>query len=202
MAISIDYSVTPYVISVPQSDLTLVTGTLYEMDTEVDFRQAIIALQDDEEGIVFQDAIRHNTEVTVAGTTFARTIEVLNSTNSTNVDEYTVQFTPDSQWSVRFAGSNNNIFDVENGQLTQNQVQVIPTNSGGLINGDISDQTVEGSLTMQQTMRIVLSALAGKLSGAGTGTVTIRDTEDTIDRIVATTDDSGNRITVTLDVSD
>lgn len=32
-------------------------------------------------------------------------------------------------------GSNNNIWDVENGILNQNQVQVIPTNSAGLIVG-------------------------------------------------------------------
>lgn len=47
----------------------------------------------------------------------------------------------------------------------------------------------------------MLSALAGKLSGAATTTVTIRDTNDGIDRIVATVDASGNRSAVTLDAS-
>jgi len=123
VAISIDYST--LVISVPQADLTLVSGTLYEMNTETDFRQVVNALQDNEEGMPFDTAIRHNTEVTVAGTTFARTIEVING--------YSITFTPDTQWTVRFVGSNNNLFDVENGILNQNQVQVISTNSGGLI---------------------------------------------------------------------
>ena len=123
MAISIDWATK--VISVPQGDLTLVSGTLYSMDTETQFRQAVNGLMDDEEGMVFVDPILHNTEVTVAGTTFARTIEIING--------YSVTFTPDAQWSVRLEGSNNNIFDVENGILNQNQVQVIPTNSGGLI---------------------------------------------------------------------
>jgi len=113
------------VISVPQSDLTLISGTLYEMDTETDFRQAINAIMASQEGIVFDDPISHNGEVTVAGTTFARTIEVLSP--------YSVTFTPDSQWTVRLAGSNNNIFDVENGILNQNQVQVIAQNSAGLV---------------------------------------------------------------------
>ncbi len=131
MAITIDYSTSPITINVPQSDLTLISGTLYELNTET-LRQAIIALQDDEVGIAFEDAIRHNTEITVAGTIFARTIEVLNNTNSDNIDEYQIKFTPDSQWSVRFTGSNNNIFDVQNGILVQNQVQVIPGNSAGL----------------------------------------------------------------------
>lgn len=129
MAISTDWATLTF--SVPQGDLTLISGTLYEMDTEVDFRQAINAIMASEEGIVFDDPIIHNTEVTVAGTTFARTIEVING--------YSVTFTPDSQWTARFIGSNNNIFDVENDILNQNQVQIISNNSGGLISGGFSE---------------------------------------------------------------
>ena len=122
MAISVDWATK--VITVPQADCTLITGTLYELDTDV-FRLALKDLEDDVEGIPFLDTHRHNTEVTVAGTTFARAIEIING--------YSVEFTPDSQWTVRLVGSNNNIFDVENGILAQNQVQVIPTNAAGLI---------------------------------------------------------------------
>ncbi len=106
------------------ADLTNVTGSLYELDTDT-FRNEVHALLAAEAGIPFTDAFVHNTEVTVAGTTFARTLEF--------ISPYSVQFLPDSQWSVRLVGSNNNIFDVENGILVQNQVQVIPTNSAGLI---------------------------------------------------------------------
>lgn len=122
MAISIDYGNTN-IITVPQSDLTLVSGTLYELNTNT-FRLALKDLEDSEIGISFPKTHLHNTEVTVAGTTFSRTIEIL--------APYSVQFTPNSQWSVRLVGSNNNIFDVENGILVQNQVQVIPNNSAGL----------------------------------------------------------------------
>ena len=66
MAITIDWSTLTF--SVPQADLTLITGTLYEMDTEVDFRQAVNAIMASEDGIVFEDSISHNTPVTVAGT--------------------------------------------------------------------------------------------------------------------------------------
>jgi hypothetical protein len=38
----------------------------------------------------------------------------------------------DGQYTIVLKESNNNIFDVENGFLVQNQVQVIPTNSAGL----------------------------------------------------------------------
>jgi hypothetical protein len=125
MAISVNWDTK--VITVPQADLTFISGTLYEMDTDV-FRLALKNLEDDVEGMPFLDTHQHNTQVTVAGTTFARTLEIING--------YTVQFTPDAQWTVRLVGSNNNIFDVENGILVQNQVQVIPTNSAGLIVGE------------------------------------------------------------------
>lgn len=122
MAIAVDEATK--VITVDQSDLTLVSGTLYELDTDA-FRLSVGNLMDDERFIWMDDPFRHNTEVTVAGTTYARTIECING--------YSIEFTPNSQWTARLAGSNNNIFDVENSVLVQNQVQVIPTNSAGLI---------------------------------------------------------------------
>jgi len=122
MAITVDWP--SKVISIPQDDLTLVTGSLYEADTEV-IRMSLHALSAGEEGMPFPRIFKHNTEVTVAGTTFARTIEIING--------YSITFTPDSQWSVRLSGSNNNLFDSENGILNQNQVQVIGQNSAGLV---------------------------------------------------------------------
>lgn len=142
MAITIDWAT--HVISVPQADLTLVSGTLYKLDTDV-FRLELKALEASVYGIVNLKNQTHNTEVTVAGTTFARTVEVL--------APYSVTFTPDSQWSVRLEGSNNNIFDIESGILNQNQVQVIPTNSAGLIVGGAG-----GGLTAQQTADAVWDA--------------------------------------------
>lgn len=60
---------------------------------------------------------------------------------------------------------------------------------------------IETNRTVRQGLRLMLSALAGKLSGAATTTVTIRDTNDGIDRIVATVDANGNRSAVTLNTS-
>lgn len=59
--------------------------------------------------------------------------------------------------------------------------------------------TVEGAYTAVQYLRIAVAALAGKLSGAATTTVSIRDTGDTKNRVVATVDADGNRSAVTLD---
>lgn len=58
---------------------------------------------------------------------------------------------------------------------------------------------VETGYTPRQALRLILSALAGKLSGAATATVSIRDVGDTKDRITATVDADGNRSAVTLD---
>jgi hypothetical protein len=130
VAITVDWPTK--VISIPQSDLTLISGALYEADTEA-IRLSLHSLSASEDGLPFQRIFNHNTAVTVAGTTFARTIEIING--------YSIEF-EDGQYSVRLVGSNNNLFDVENGILVQNQVQVIPTNSAGLISvnlGSIAD---------------------------------------------------------------
>jgi hypothetical protein len=60
---------------------------------------------------------------------------------------------------------------------------------------------VQASWTLRQALRIVLAALGGKVSGADTTTITFRDPGDTKNRIVATVDGSGNRSSVTYDVS-
>ena len=121
MAISVNWPTG--VVSIPLADLTLVSGTIYKADTNA-IRLELKGLEDSIEGMPWPRITRHNTEVTVAGVTFARTIEVINN--------YSIQFTPDSQATVILEGSNNNFFDVENGILVQNQVQVISTNSAGL----------------------------------------------------------------------
>ena len=56
-------------------------------------------------------------------------------------------------------------------------------------------------LTPRQVMRLGLSADTGKLSGAATTTVVIRDRADTKDRITATVDSDGNRTAVTVDAT-
>lgn len=60
---------------------------------------------------------------------------------------------------------------------------------------------VETNRTVRQTLRLMLAALGGKLSGAATTTVAIRDTNDLVNRIVATVDADGNRSVVILDAS-
>jgi hypothetical protein len=63
---------------------------------------------------------------------------------------------------------------------------------------DLADG-IETGRTPRQAARLILSALTGKLSGAATPTISIRDTNDTKNRIVATVDADGNRSAVVLD---
>ena len=52
--------------------------------------------------------------------------------------------------------------------------------------------------TLREALEVMLAVLAGKLSGAATATITIRDVNDTKNVVVATTDASGNRTAVTV----
>lgn len=139
MAITLDAST--LVFSIPQADLTLVTGTLYDADTNA-LRQEMMALLASEAYAWLPDPYAHAEEVTVAGVTYARTLITKGG--------YSYTFTPDAQWTARLIGSNNDFFDVENGILNQNQVQVIPTNSAGL------QVVTQGSgLSVEQDQRLI-----------------------------------------------
>lgn len=60
---------------------------------------------------------------------------------------------------------------------------------------------IETSITPRQALRLILAASAGKLSGAATTTVTIRNVGDSKNRITATVDSDGNRSAVTVDAT-
>jgi hypothetical protein len=107
------------VINVPQNYLTPLGGSIYELDLEV-FREDILDIMDDEQGIAHPDTHIHNTEVSLGGITLARTIEFING--------YTVTF-EDGQYAVEAKGANSNIADVMN----LNQVSLRTFNSAGLI---------------------------------------------------------------------
>lgn len=66
---------------------------------------------------------------------------------------------------------------------------------------DTIDEVVEGTVTVRQSLRLSNAASAGKLSGAASTTVAIRDLSDTKNRISATVDADGNRTAVTRDVT-
>jgi hypothetical protein len=60
--------------------------------------------------------------------------------------------------------------------------------------------TIESGVNMRQALSPILAACAGVLSGAGTGTVVIKNPAGNTTRITATTDASGDRSAVTLNL--
>lgn len=84
------------------------------------------------------------------------------------------------------------------------QAHALSTEISALNNISVADilaATIEGSITLVQALRLILAVGVGKLSGAATTNVKIRDTGDSKDRVDATVDADGNRTAVTLDGS-
>lgn len=73
----------------------------------------------------------------------------------------------------------------------QAQIAVLPANTWAELLGTTT-------LSASAILQIIASASAGKLSGAATTTITIRNIEDDEDTIVATVDTDGNRSAVTV----
>jgi len=183
-------------IFVPTADLTLVQSVpsfIYELDLNT-FRLVLKDLEDNVEGMPYPTTHNHNTEVSVAGVTLARVIEMING--------YTVTF-EDGQYAVNLINANSNVGDVVN----VNQVSVRVANSAGLITvGGASPWTevIENGVTAAGILRLLAAVAAGKTSivnlGNGFATVTFRSLADDKDRIVA--DMTGSeRSVVTRDVT-
>ena len=64
---------------------------------------------------------------------------------------------------------------------------------------DVLDELIgDSTITMRQALKLAVATLGGKLSGAATATVTIRNAADDANVVVATVDADGNRSAVTL----
>ena len=110
---------------------------------------------------------------------------------------------PSGVWDTLFGASNLSV-SVAAGGITSTSFGAGAIDAASLAADAVDelwDEVLEGSLTGRQVMRLLLSALAGKLAGAATTTITIRDNADSKNRISATVDSSGNRTAVTLDAT-
>lgn len=114
-----------HVIFVPQADLTLISGSLYELDVDW-LRLQLKDFEDSETGMAMATTHSHNTAVTLSGVTYARVVEIL--------APYMVEF-ENGTYAVSCVGANHNLADVK----VVNSVSLIIGNSAGLI------QVVSGS---------------------------------------------------------
>lgn len=99
--------------------MTQKSSILYELDVNL-LRLALKEIEESGAGIVYPDTHRHNTEITLSGVTYARSVEIING--------YTITF-EDGQYVVSCVGANHNIADVKN----LNQVSIVVGNSAGLV---------------------------------------------------------------------
>jgi hypothetical protein len=166
------------VISVPRADLTYVSPGLYELDIE-DFRLWLRDWEDSEAGMAMPDTHNRNAPVTLSGTTYAQTFEIING--------YTVDFEDTgSPWTCRVVGGNHNVADVK----VVDHVSLLIGNSAGLI------QVTSGSgLSSEQALQ--LEALA-KIHGLVTGSpLTVTATSRAAGGVTQTISEGGGTVTVT-----
>ncbi len=112
----------------------------------------------------------------------------------------TLQSHGDVSWLTATGFSTHSAADVWSSTTRTLTVDVALTSAGI---DEILDRTdgVESGFTLRESFRLILAASAGKLSGADSTTVTIRDINDSKDRITAIVDESGNRTSVVADAS-
>jgi hypothetical protein len=81
----------------------------------------------------------------------------------------------------------------------QTTVNTLPTASTTA--AAVMASVIETGFDLTKSCKLMLSALAGKLSGAAGTTVSIRDVTDSKTRISATVDSDGNRTAITYDLT-
>ena len=124
---------------------------MYELDVN-QFRLDLKAIEASEEGIPFVDTHRHNTEVSLAGITLARTVEIING--------YTVTFeSTGSPYRVKCVGANHNISDVQN----LNEVSLIIGNTAGLmrvsVGSGLSQEEHDALMAIKPTLEDMQDAM-------------------------------------------
>lgn len=142
MSISIDWSTK--VISVPLADLSIVSAGVYELSVET-FRLALKDIEDSEEGMGFPDTHRRNAPVTLSGTSYAQTFEIL--------APYTVTF-ENGSYRVRVVGGNHNIAD----RMNPNSVSIEIGNSAGMIEVATGGSTGPTAAQIAAAVRAELAA--------------------------------------------
>ncbi len=140
---------------------------------------------------------------TIAGVTVAGTAVVaVASTTKTGVtaNDGTGTYDGSDRWTVPAAYELLSGVQLKNNSTSLNLTGTLTSPTAAQIAAYILDSdNVETGLSLRKAIRLILSAMAGKVSGAPAGPITIRDINDTKDRIVATVDANGNRLALTYD---
>jgi len=198
-------------ITVPKSDTTLVDvgpPEIREYDIYEKLWKELKAIEDNEEGIVFDDMQSHNTTVTIGGITLAHVVLIING--------FTVTFEAGA-YQVNCLGANHNVLDIAN----MNAVALRSANSAGLIvtvqgsgvteqdktdiaNEIMDEQDIETGLTFREGLRLIMGFVSGDIVRTGSNIFSIKaHGTASKERIAGTVDpETGDRVVSTTDVSD
>lgn len=151
------------VINVDRADMSVVQSTpsyIYELDINW-FRLKLGELEATVEGMAFERAHKHNTEVVLGGITYARIVEIIN--------DYTVTF-EDGSYAVNLARANSNIGTVTN----VNGVSIRSANSAGMTSSpDIEFGSFNGGVTYDE-----INGVAGTIFPIGTPRLPVNNVAD------------------------
>lgn len=189
------------VITIPKADTDFVSASpdVRELDVTV-LWNTLIDIEETDAAMSFPPIVENTApKVLTTELTLGRCVLIING--------YTLTF-EDGLYAVNIIGGNSNLSQVVN----KNSVSVNTDNSAGLVIvagaaapvdfDDLLDgEEVEPGFTVRQSLRLMLAALAGKVSGGDGPVVRFRDVNDTKDRITSTADADGNRGPVTYDTS-
>lgn len=87
--------------------------------------------------------------------------------------------------------------DMEIESDSEKTLGIVPTASE--VSDSVHDEIIESTFSLRKLLRIFLAVFAGKSSGGGTAAITFRDVADGKNRVSATVDTNGNRLSITLD---
>lgn len=157
MALTINYLTR--VISVPQNYLTALGGSLYELDANA-LRNDLKNLEDSEDGVAFPPTLRHSTESTLSGVTYARQLEIING--------YTLSFeNTGTPYTVTVVGANHNlgdvtVFDGGMSMIIGNSAGLISVNTGGTVAP--SAQEIRDAMTLAPVAAPVAGSIDSKIA--------------------------------------
>ena len=162
--------------------------------------------------IVTDDVSQNVSDIIVdTGTTIPATLtDIQGATFSTSTDSLeAIRDRGDSAWitadvsalattsALATVDANVDSVLVDTGTTLPAQITALNDPSSSDITTAVLAGVIEGTVTVKQSLQLSNAGLAGKVSGAATTSVAIRDLADTKDRISATVDADGNRTTVT-----
>ena len=151
------------IINVDRADMSVVQSTptyIYELDINW-FRLKLGELEATVEGMAFERAHKHNTEVVLGGITYARIVEIVNG--------YTVTF-ENGTYAVNLARANSNIGTVTN----VNGVSIRSANSAGMTSSpDIEFSSFNGGVTYDED-----NGVSGTIFPIGTPRMPVNNVAD------------------------